>query len=82
MESQSQNNSDYGIYIYSIGASNFDSKDFLQLEISGIPEGTFVMGYGQDAYSSFDPCKKKKRGVCVGGYTDYKLTALQSPKSA
>ena len=67
------NNSDYGIYVYSIETSNFDSKDFLQLSISGIPQGTFVMGYGQDAYSTFDPCKKIHRGVCVGGYTDYKL---------
>lgn len=57
------NNSDYGIYVYSIETSDFDSKNFLQLTISGIPKGTFVMGYGQDAYSTYDPCKKKKRGV-------------------
>lgn len=67
------NNADYGIYVYSIETANFDSKNFLQLSVSGIPEGTFVMGYGQDNYSTYDPCKTRHRGVCVGGYTDYKL---------
>ena len=67
------NNSDYGIYVYSIETSGFAGKDFLQLNVSGIPQGTFVMGYGQDAYTHF-VCKKFHNGVCTKyGYSDYTL---------
>lgn len=67
------NNSDYGIYVYSIETSGFGAKDFLQLDISGIPLGTFVMGYGQDAYTHL-VCKQFHRGTCTKyGYSDYTM---------
>lgn len=67
------NNSDYGLYVYSIETSGFAGKDFLQLDVSDIPQGTFVMGYGQDAYTHLI-CKKFHRGICTKyGYSDYTL---------
>ena len=67
------NNSDYGIYVYSIETADFAGKDFLQLDFSGIPLGTFVMGYGQDAYTHL-VCKKFHKGTCTKyGYSDYTL---------
>ncbi len=66
------NPSDYGLYVFSIATANFSAKDFLQLTVSGIPQGTFAMGYGQDAVAT---CTKinKHTGACqnFSGYSPY-----------
>ena len=62
----------YGLYVFSIGTNNFAAKDFLQLTVSGIPQGTFAMGYGQDAFAT---CTKvnSHTGACqkFSGYSPY-----------
>lgn len=40
---------DFGIYVYSIDTSHFAGNDLLDIGLSGIPEGTFAVAYGEDA---------------------------------
>ncbi len=42
----------FGIYTYKLEPGlfgGFDGKDFIDVALSGIPEGTFAVAYGQDA---------------------------------
>jgi PEP-CTERM motif len=39
--------SSFGIYLFSIDTAGFGSNDLLDIMLSGLPEGTFAIGYGQ-----------------------------------
>lgn len=62
---------DYGLYVFSIATSNFSANDFLQLTVSGIPQGTFAMGYGQDAVATGCTTDRHGKTTCTGGYSPY-----------
>ena len=37
----------FGIYVYTLDTNGFSGKDFLNMDIQGIPLGTFAVGWGQ-----------------------------------
>lgn len=41
------NASNFGIYVFTLNASDFDAKDFLNMNLQGIPLGTFAVGWGE-----------------------------------
>lgn len=61
----------YGLYVFSIATSDFASNDFLQLTVSGIPQGTFAMGYGQDAINTCTAYHKNGTCKTYSGYSPY-----------
>ena len=38
----------FGIYVFDIDVSGLAGKDLLDVALSGVPEGTFVVAYGDD----------------------------------
>jgi hypothetical protein len=45
--------SSFGIYLFSIDTTGFGSNDLLDITLSGLPEGTFAVGYGQSGNKSY-----------------------------
>ncbi|TAK92515.1 MAG: PEP-CTERM sorting domain-containing protein [Burkholderiaceae bacterium] len=39
----------FGIYVFALDTSSFGKHDYLQIGLSGIPEGTFAIAFGEDA---------------------------------
>lgn len=46
--------SSFGIYLFSIDTTGFSSHDLLDIMLSGLPEGTFAVGYGQHGNHIYD----------------------------
>jgi hypothetical protein len=42
------NVTDFGIYVYALDTAKFAGNDLLNIQLSGIPEGTFAVAYGVD----------------------------------
>jgi hypothetical protein len=40
---------DFGIYVYALNTSSFGGQDLIDIGLAGLPEGTFAVGYGEDA---------------------------------
>ncbi|HQT26102.1 MAG TPA: PEP-CTERM sorting domain-containing protein, partial [Burkholderiales bacterium] len=41
--------SNFGIYVFSLGTSNFSGNDYINLTTNLLPEGTFAVSYGVDS---------------------------------
>jgi hypothetical protein len=61
--------SQYGLYVFSLDTNDFAGQDFLQLTINDIPQGTFIVGYGQDGITT---CISFRRDGSCKKYSDYK----------
>jgi hypothetical protein len=46
--------SSFGIYLFSIDAGVFGGNDLLDIMLSGLPEGTFAVAYGESGHQSYD----------------------------
>jgi hypothetical protein len=48
------NVSDFGIYAYALDTSGFSGNDLLNIDLSGIPEGTFAVAFGANTQHIYD----------------------------
>jgi hypothetical protein len=46
--------SDFGIYVYALDTAKFAGQDLINVDLTGLPEGTFAVAYGQDSKYLYD----------------------------
>jgi len=40
---------DFGIYVYALNTASFGRQDLINIGLTGVPEGTFAVGFGEDS---------------------------------